>query len=258
MKRFGGTFESFGGSGAKADVGLSRFMSRVYTRMGLGVASSLGVSLLLAPVAMQSPGAMFGCFGAGIVASFGGVYGIGKFKPTFHKKTEGTEVIEYAEDVPHREVSFWSLTGGMGVMLAPMMGAIIEMDPSIIPASLLMSGGIFGGCALIAAKTKNPNIMQWKAPLFVGLTSLIGIQLIGLGSSLIFGPNSFSLMLHNVDIYGGIGLFTLMSIYDAHVARQLYLKGEPDHLGCATSVYLDFMNILIRVMEAMAKAKKHD
>jgi FtsH-binding integral membrane protein len=238
------------------NVGLSRFMSRVYGRMGLGVASSVGMSLILAPVAMQSPSMAIGCFGVGVVASFGSIYGIEKYKPVFHKKTEGTEVIEYAEDVLLREVSFWTLTGGIGVMLAPMMGIITDIDPSIVPASLLMSGGIFGGCALIAAKTKNPNIMQWKAPLFVGLTSLLGIQLVALGSGILFGPNSLSLMLHNVDIYGGIGLFTLMSIYDAHVARQMYLKGEPDHLGCATSVYLDFMNILIRVMEAMAKTKQ--
>ncbi len=98
--------------------------------------------------------------------------------------------------------------------------------------------------------------MQWKAPLGVGLASLIGAQLIGLGSSLIFGPNSFSLLLHNVDIYGGIALFTLMSIYDAHLARQMYLEGKPDHLACATSVYLDVMNLSIRIMEALAKAKQ--
>ncbi len=223
--------------------------------MGLGVASSVGVSLLLSPLATQ-PNVAIGCFGVGVVAMFGGVYGIGKFKPTFLKKMEGTTVIDYAEDVPLRKFSFWSLTGGMGLMLAPMMNIITAIDPAIVPASLLMSGGIFGGCALIAAKAKDAAIMQWKAPLMVGLGSLIGIQLIGIGSNLLFGPNSFSLMVHNVDVYGGIALFTFMSIYDAHVARAMYIKGEPDHLGCATSVYLDFMNILIRVMEAMAKAKQ--
>lgn len=53
------------------------------------------------------------------------------------------------------------------------------------------------------------------------------------------------MLLHNVDIYGGIGLFTLMTMYvallvshfliliryDSYVAKQLYLKGEPDDLG---------------------------
>lgn len=242
--------------GLKTNVGLSRFMSRVYTKMGLGVASSVGVSLLLAPVVVDSPEYMLGCFGAGIITSFGGVFGISKLKPTFRTKQEGDEVIEYAEDKPLREASFWTLTGGMGLLIVPAMAVITDIDPSIVPASLLMSGSIFGGCALIAAKANNPKIMEWKAPLFVGLTSLIGIQFIGLGSSLVFGQNTFSMMLHNVDIYGGICLFTLMSSYDAHMAREMYLKGEPDHLGCATSVYLDFMNLLLRIMEAMAKAKQ--
>jgi FtsH-binding integral membrane protein len=119
----------------KTDLGLSRFMSRVYTRMGVGVASSVGISLLLAPY-VQSPTLAIGCLGAGFLTSIGGVYGIGKFKATFHKKTEGTEVIEYAEDEPLREASFWALTGGMGLMLAPMIGIITKIDPSIVPASL--------------------------------------------------------------------------------------------------------------------------
>ena len=79
--------------------------------------------------------------------------------------------------------------------------------------------------------------------------------MLGLGSTLIFGPNALSALVHNVDIYGGIGLFTLMSIYDSYMAKQMYLKGEADHLGCATTVYLDFINLLIRIMEALAKKK---
>lgn len=237
------------------DTGLSKFMTRVYGHMGLGVTSSLCVAMAASPFVLGSTEAILSTFGIGIVATFGGVYGIDKLKPTYSKTTLGAK---YAEDVPLRKASFASLSLGMGLVMAPMVNMIDEIDPTILPLSVIMSGTIFGGCALIAARAKNADLMQWKAPLAVGLTSLIGIQLVGIGSTLLFGPSAFSSMLHNVDIYGGIGLFTMMSIYDAHSARQLYLTGEPDHIGCATNVYLDFMNILIRVMSAMAKnSKKH-
>jgi len=59
-----------------------------------------------------------------------------------------------------------------------------------------------------------------------------------------------------VDIYGGILLFTGLTVYDSYQARLAYVRGEPDHLGVSVDIYLDLMNLLIRIMEAMAKAKK--
>ncbi len=237
-----------------SNAGLTQFMTKVYARMGLGVGATMATSLALFPVvAAHNP---FISLGVGAVMSFGSIYGITSSKPEYKTKQIGNEVIHYSENTTAREMAFWTLPIGMGVMMSPFMGIIVDVDPAIVPASLLLSGTIFGGCAIIATKVKDSMMMQWKAPLAAGLIGLIGTQLLGLGAGLIFGPNAFSAMVHNVDIYGGAALFTLMSIYDSYMARKMYLKGKPDHLGCATSVYLDFMNLLIRVMEMMAKLKK--
>lgn len=238
----------------ECSVGLSKFMSKVYSRMGLGISATMATSLGLMPfIGDHNP---FIYLGVGFVTAIGCSFGISSSEPTYKTKYEGTELIHYSENSVLREASFWGLTGGMGVMLAPFMGMIMEIDPAIVPASLLLSGTIFGGCALFASKTKNADIMKWKAPLMIGLGSLIGIQLAGLGSMLIFGPNTFSNIVQNVDIFGGTILFTFMSVYDAYVARQMYISGKPDALGCSTSVYLDFINLLIRIMQILAKAKK--
>lgn len=238
-----------------SNVGLSKFMIKVYTRMGLGVGATMATSLTLMPIlATQHP---FAALGVGAVMSFGSIFGITSSKPEYKTTHERGEVIHYSENTTVREVSFWCLPVGMGVMMSPFMGMIISIDPAIVPASILLSGTIFGGCAIAATKVKDSTMMQWKAPLMVGLASLIGIQLVGLGSTLLFGSNTLSMMLYNVDVFGGAALFTLMSIYDSYMARKMYLSGEPDHLGCATSVYLDFMNLLIRIMEIMVKSKKN-
>lgn len=86
--------------------------------------------------------------------------------------------------------------------------------------------------------------------------TLIGTQLIGIGAQLIWPGNSVSELLHNVDTYAGIGLFSAMSIYDYHIARERFYKNDPDDLSVATSFYLDFMNVLIRVIEILSKIKK--
>ena len=237
------------------EIGLSQFMSKVYTKMGAGIAVTMGTSLGLhtvLPTMMENP---FVPLGIGAVAAFGSIFGINGLKPIHKTVKQGQELIHYTENPPLREASFWTLSLGMGVSMSPFMGMMMEIDPIIIPAALGISTFIFGGCALYSRNTTNAQIMEWKAPLFFGLTGLIGIQLLGLGSTFIFGPNALSALVHNVDIYGGIGLFTLMSIYDSYMAKQMYLKGEADHLGCATTVYLDFINLLIRIMEALAKKK---
>lgn len=229
------------GNGNKKDVGLTRFMSKVYTRMGLGVASTMGVSFALMPfVGMANP---FICFGVGTVASFASIYGIITLKPIYKTCYHENELIHYSENEPLREASFWGLTGGMGIMLSPFMSIMMQIDHAIVPASLLLSSTIFGGCAFYATKCKDATMMAFKAPLAIGLCSLVGMQLVGIGSMLIFGQNSFSMMVNNVDVYGGALLFTAMAAYDSYLARKLYVNGEPDHIACATNVYLDFINL---------------
>lgn len=61
----------------------------------------------------------------------------------------------------------------------------------------------------------------------------------------------------NVDIYGGIVLFTGIITYDMYIAEKLYREGNHDHLGCSTKLYLDFINILIRIITIIAKAKQN-
>jgi FtsH-binding integral membrane protein len=61
-----------------------------------------------------------------------------------------------------------------------------------------------------------------------------------------------------VDTYGGILLFTAMNAYDTQLAMARYRDGDADHLGCATDLFLNFMNLLIRIMEALAKAQEHN
>jgi FtsH-binding integral membrane protein len=235
--------------------------------MGAGVATSMGVSLAFAPLASMSSAAPFVLFGTGACLAFGGVYGISTIDPEYQKvsftpsssfgesSSQSVEIM-IAKDKPLREVSFGALTVGMGLIMGPVISIYIDSDPMVIPISLLASSAVFGGCAFASSRIKETTLMTWKAPLSIGLGSLVGLQLLGIGGSLIFGANSFSEAIHSVDLVGGIGLFTMMSIYDAYAARKMYLEGDPDHIGCSTMVYLDFMNLLIRLMEVLSKIRK--
>lgn len=229
-------------------------MTKVYLRTGLGVAASLVTATALMPFVDDY---LLPIFGIGAVMGLGCTLATTMIKPTYESILSKGQQIRITVNPPARELTFAAMTIGMGMIMAPMVSIITVIDPTILPISVLITGATFGTCAIVASRIKDTSIMAWKAPLMGGLFSLVGLQLAGLGSLLIFGPTSFDAVINSIDIYGGILLFTGLTAYDSHQARLAYVRGDPDHLGVSVNIYLDLMNLLIRIMEIMAKAKKH-
>jgi len=63
-----------------------------------------------------------------------------------------------------------------------------------------------------------------------------------------YGPNAFMLLASRIDIYGGIALFTGLTMYDTHTAIERYKSFDPDHLSSSLDFYLNFINMLTRIM----------
>ena len=235
------------------DLGMTRFLKRVYTYTGVGICASLGVSYFTVPFAAANP---LGTILMGAVLSFGSLYPLSYFKPNYKQVQENNQIIKYAEDDNMRYLSFGALVTGMGMIMSPAMMMCMAVDPMIVPTAFVMSSMVFGGCALYSTKCKDETMMKWQGPLMVGLYSLVGLGLTSIASLLIFGPNPYAALMMNVDTYGGLLLFVGLSIYDSHTAIKMYKENKPDHIECATILYLDFMNLMIRIMEIMKDMKK--
>jgi len=242
------------------DKGLSKFIQRTYTYTGVGIVSTLIASQTISTI--LSPSMYLPVIGIGIGIAVGGIMGISNSKYEVHQK----KIIIKSSDSFDRKVDYWysensemrlgsyaAMIMGMSLTISPMVIMINEISPTILPASVILSCGVFGGSTLYVNLHPKGSLLSWHASLMRGLSGLIGIQLIGLGSYLILGPNILSMSLHSIDTYGGLVLFTGMVAYDTHKAIEMYEQRDPDHLGCAINFYLDFINILIRIMEIMAK-----
>lgn len=247
------------------DKGLSDFINRTYLFTGAGVTGTLALSQAMSMV--QTPEAFLPMLGAGFVVSIGGILGISFSKYSIHQKQMvlrekadkwRTKMVDYwySKNSPGRILSYGALVTGMSMSMSPMLSMINGISPTILPASVLMTMGVFGGSILYAKFRPKGALLAWEAPLMGGLVGLVGMGLVGLGSQWMFGPNVFSMALHSIDTYGGLLLFTAITAYDTHKAIDMYEKKDPDHLGCSVNLYLDFMNILIRIMEIMAKAQQ--
>lgn len=234
------------------NLGLHHFLKRTYLTTGVGIASSLGIAQVLDITSISAYNPLM-CFGVGAILSFGSVFALGAIEPTVYKDEYG---MLKTENAVSRLASYGGLTSGMGMALAPTVSIMNEIDPMIFPAATGLSLAVMAGASVVAYRCKKNSLLVYGPALGGGLMSLLAIQIMGIGSYLIIGPNIMFDMIHNIDIYGGIALFTGMTAYDTHKAIEMYGEKNPDHIGCATNFYLDFMNLLVRIMEAFAKSKK--
>lgn len=248
--------------------GLKQFIKQTYMWTGLGITSSLGLSLVGSYwpqiVGTTSPGVFLGgC----AVLSIGGAIGVGMGKYRIHRqlvkiknsdsnqlgfsKSNQVEIM-YSTNSPLRTLSYGALLTGNGLMCIP----LFTVFPNAVVPAFIASASVFGGSTWFAIRAKPGELDAWSPVLYGGLSGLVGVSLLGLGSQMFFGHNWFGDMTHMISLYGGIPLFTGLIAVDTQKAIEKYQAGEPDHLGCSTELYLDFMNLFVRFVEIIAKLQK--
>jgi len=243
----------------KSDQGLTEFIKKTYLYTGGSITGTLLVSQCLSTIPINS---FWPIFGGGAILALGGVIGLSYSKYSVHTKRLpiGNKLTDYwySKNTPSRLLSYGALIGGMSLTLTPFISMINDISPTILPTSCLLTSFIFGGSTLYAMFKPNGALLAWQAPLMGGLMGLVGVSMIGLLSHVFMGPTVFSSALHSIDTYGGLLLFTAMTAYDTHKAVNMYQAKDPDHLGCSVNLYLDFMNMLIRMMEILAKVNNNN
>ena len=252
-----------------SDFGLKQFIRKTYLWTGGGIVGSTGIGILGNEILLANHDFLSTSIillVSGTVLSLGGVFGIGNAKYSTHKdiianksnnhsshsKTDNYEIL-YSINSPLRIFSYGCLVSGMGLMIVPACGIFHD---AMVPA-FIASSSVFGGASWYAMTRKVGELEPFGGMLYGGLSGLVGVSLVGLGSNLFFGFNWFGDTTHLINLYGAIPLFTGLVAYDTHKSIELYRTGDADHLGCSTGLYLDFMNLLIRFMEIISKAQSN-
>ena len=237
------------------DLGLSRFLTRVYSTTGAGMCAGLGTATLLSQL-----GPSMWVLGTGFVGAMGSVIALSRMNPVYVDHQTTFKGSQFREKVlrgpPGRTIAYGALCTSMGAVMAPMVSMSSLISPTILPVATCLSVATMAGASLFAYMKPEGSLLTWGAPLSGALTGFVGLGLLSLGSQLLLGTNVFSDIWYHVDTYGGIALFSALIAYDTHLSVEAYRSGTPDHIGCATSLYLNFVNLLIRIMSLRAKADK--
>lgn len=237
------------------DYGLKQFMNKTYMYTASGVLSTMGSGMLLSHFPNMFEYSLL-MMGGGFITSMVGCVAFDKTKYKIHttyltdQKTNKVIEAYHSENTLERKISYASIIGGMSLMSSPLI-AFANMGEILAPA-MLSTSLVFGGAMYYAKTRKVGELEPLGSALYGGLVGLIGCSLTGIGSTLLFGPNTFSVFMHSIDLYAGIPLFAGFVAYDTHVTIDMYRKKNPDHLGCSLQLYLDFTNLLIRMIEIMS------
>lgn len=242
------TYEQIKTSQAIAkNIGMNQFLMRVYNTTGLSILGALGSSYMF--MSMPLVLANFGtCSLLSMAMTLGGFIGASYMNPTnVVENKNGVEIFKTVNS-PLRMGLYGMGVLGLGLGATPLFLMASAISPTIMPTALGITTAIFGGASMIAYAMPKDKMLGFGSVLGGSLLGLIGLQLVGILSTLIMGPNPFSSFLFSANNYIGIGLFSVLIAYDTHIAIKMYEMREADHLGMAVQFLLDFWNILIRIV----------
>ena len=137
----------------------------------------------------------------------------------------------------------WAATSGLiGLSLVGLCGIA---GGAIIQQAALITGCVVGGMSTAAMVAPSDTFLRMGPYLGVGLGVVIAASLGGM-----FFPGSTLLM--NVSLYGGLGLFGLMTAHDAQrVLHDAQVAGQFDPVSEQMGLYLDTINIFVRVVQIL-------
>ena len=132
-------------------------------------------------------------------------------------------------------------TFATGVSLVPLLASLIGMgNGAVIGNAFLMTSVLFGALSLFAINSKT-DYANWGKPLFITLIVVIIASLINM--FILQSP-----MMHVLITAGILILFSFFTIYDTqNIANGAY----DSPVDAAVSLYLDFLNMFIALLQML-------
>lgn len=135
-----------------------------------------------------------------------------------------------------------------GMVIAPLIGYVMTIDPRIISTALLSTTTIFVCFSLSAL------LSERRSWLYLGgfLSSALSLLVFSSWFSLLFG----GLFLFNFRLYFGLLVFIGYVIFDTQLIIERASAGSKDFVSDALQLFTDFMAIFLRILAILAKDRK--
>lgn len=157
----------------------------------------------------------------------------------------------YSEGFGGKQVAWMVHSGIMGAVIAP----LCLMGGPLILRAALYTAGIVGGLSAVAACAPSEKFLYMGGPLACGLGVVFASSL----ASMFLSPaTALGAGLYSISMYGGLVIFSGFLLYDTqriiHTAEvyPVYAVKPFDPINASISIYLDTLNIFIRIAMLLA------
>ncbi|XP_031633793.1 growth hormone-inducible transmembrane protein-like [Contarinia nasturtii] len=161
--------------------------------------------------------------------------------------------IPYEEGFGIKQISWITHCSVMGAALAPLS----FIGGGILLRALWYTAGVVGGLSVCAVCAPNDRFLFMGGPLAIGLGVVFASSL---GSIFLSPSTALGAGLYSMSLYGGLLLFSAFLLYDTqriiHKAEthpnSNYAVQKFDPINAAISIYMDTLNIFIRLVSILA------
>jgi len=167
----------------------------------------------------------------------------------------GTGVI--AQSIPYKEgfgvkQMAWALhCGVVGAVIAP----LCLLGGPIMLRAASYTAGIVASLSAVAACAPSDKFLNMGGPLAIGLGFVFASSI---GSMFLPPTTALGAGLYSIALYGGLVLFSAFLLYDTQrIVRKaetypLYAERPLDPINASISIYLDVINIFVRIVTMLA------
>ncbi|GAB0094055.1 Growth hormone-inducible transmembrane protein [Sergentomyia squamirostris] len=159
--------------------------------------------------------------------------------------------IPYSQGFGAKQLAWAAHCAVLGAVIAP----LCFVGGPILTRAAMYSCGIVGGLSTVAVCAPSDKFLYMGGPLAIGLGVVFASSLasIWLPPTTVLGAG-----LASMSLYGGLLLFSGFLLYDTQrIIRRaethpMYAMQPFDPVNCAMSIYMDTLNIFIRIVTLLA------
>jgi FtsH-binding integral membrane protein len=222
------------GTAAQVDVGLRSYMMGVYNYMALGVAFTAIVVMAVAanPAILAAVSSLKWLF-------FFATLGLGFFAPR----------LIFSGNTAMAHGAYWTYCALWGLMIAPMVGHYLGIDPSMVFRAFLISAITFGATSLAGYVTKRD--LSGFASFF--LMASIGIIITMLANAFFIQSSILSLLMSIVTVL----LFSGITAYETQMIKEMYTDSDEANVTKGKSIfgafalYGSFVTIFVHILNIL-------
>jgi len=159
--------------------------------------------------------------------------------------------IPYEPGFGAKQLAWMAHTAILGAVIAP----LCFVGGPILVRAACYTAGVVGGLSTVAVCAPSDKFLYMGGPLAIGLGVVFASSLAGMWLP---PTTALGAGLYSVSLYGGLLLFSGFLLYDTQrVVRRaesypLYAARPYDPINAATSIYMDTLNIFIRIVTLLA------